>query len=79
MLTMDQLGNLLGCLMTALFGEHLGRKNTLRVGAGLAPSVQSFNSRPPPFLSSLSVVSSTALAMVFPKIHFFRPLADTAI
>ncbi|KAK4690950.1 hypothetical protein P7C71_g5951, partial [Lecanoromycetidae sp. Uapishka_2] len=30
------LGNLLGCLLTALFGEKLGRKNTLRVGALLS-------------------------------------------
>ena len=35
-LTMNQLGNLLGCLLTAFFGEYLGRKNTLRVGAGLS-------------------------------------------
>ncbi|TVY32146.1 Sugar transporter [Lachnellula subtilissima] len=27
------LGNLAGCLLAALFGNHLGRKNTLRAGA----------------------------------------------
>ncbi|EGP89664.1 uncharacterized protein MYCGRDRAFT_67680 [Zymoseptoria tritici IPO323] len=30
------LGNLLGCLASALFGDKLGRKNTLRVGAGIS-------------------------------------------
>lgn len=32
----EQLGNLLGCLLTALFGDRLGRKNTLRTGAALS-------------------------------------------
>lgn len=31
-----QLGNLIGCLLAALFGDKLGRKNTLRVGAAIS-------------------------------------------
>ena len=31
-----QLGNLVGCLLAALFGDKLGRKNTLRVGASIS-------------------------------------------
>ena len=31
-----QLGNLVGCLLAALFGDKLGRKNTLRVGAAIS-------------------------------------------
>ncbi|OAA68573.1 General substrate transporter [Niveomyces insectorum RCEF 264] len=30
------LGNLLGCLMAAIYGGHLGRKNTLRIGATIS-------------------------------------------
>ncbi|KAK5162871.1 uncharacterized protein LTR77_011128 [Saxophila tyrrhenica] len=30
------LGNLVGCLLAALFGDKLGRKNTLRVGAAIS-------------------------------------------
>ncbi|RDW69809.1 hypothetical protein BP6252_08829 [Coleophoma cylindrospora] len=30
------LGNLVGCLLAALFGDKLGRKNTLRTGAGIS-------------------------------------------
>ena len=30
---LKQLGNLAGCLIAALFGDRLGRKNTLRLGA----------------------------------------------
>ncbi|ORY64475.1 general substrate transporter [Pseudomassariella vexata] len=30
------LGNLVGCLLAALFGDRLGRKNTLRAGAALS-------------------------------------------
>ena len=35
-LTTPQLGNLVGCLLAAFFGDKLGRKNTLRVGAALS-------------------------------------------
>ena len=31
-----QLGNLIGCLIAALFGDKLGRKNTLRAGASIS-------------------------------------------
>lgn len=31
-----QLGNLGGCLLAAIAGDHLGRKNTLRVGAAIS-------------------------------------------
>ncbi|KXT14309.1 hypothetical protein AC579_8430 [Pseudocercospora musae] len=30
------LGNLLGCIVVALFGDKLGRKNTLRIGAAIS-------------------------------------------
>ncbi|KAF2106437.1 general substrate transporter [Lophiotrema nucula] len=30
------LGNLVGCLLAAIFGDRLGRKNTLRVGAAVS-------------------------------------------
>lgn len=30
---MSKLGNLVGCLVAACYGNRLGRKNTLRVGA----------------------------------------------
>jgi MFS family permease len=30
------LGNLVGCLLAALFGDRLGRKNTLRCGAAVS-------------------------------------------
>lgn len=31
-----QLGNLGGCLIAAILGDRLGRKNTLRVGAAIS-------------------------------------------
>lgn len=79
MLTMDRLGNLLGCLMTALFGEHLGRKNTLRVGAGLSTigAILQFSATTFPQLIVGRVINGTGNGIF--KFLFFCPLADTAI
>lgn len=33
---MDKLGNLVGCILAALFGDKLGRKRTLWCGAAIS-------------------------------------------
>jgi MFS family permease len=79
MLIMDQLGNLLGCLLTALFGEHLGRKNTLRVGAGLSTigAILQFSATTFPQLIVGRVINGTGNGMF--TFLLLQSIADTAV
>lgn len=79
MLIMNQLGNLLGCLLTALFGEYLGRKNTLRVGAGLSTigAILQFSATTFPQLIVGRVINGVGNGILHPflLIHLLTPLS----
>ena len=79
MLTMNQLGNLLGCLLTALFGERLGRKNTLRVGAALSTigAILQFSATTFPQLIVGRVINGTGNGTL--TSFLAHPIADTTI